>query len=430
VKSFSGEGRRGHAAAAPAAVAVAQNRLCPDFRLTAVNPTVPAPSTDRIDAVDRLAGLSADDPVGALRRRRSDVRQELQACFDALFAASRRKAAQPALDRALAGLRVASLLADPALTAAYEDRARAMGASPAMLSHVSLVGEIDPQAALDVRLTAMLTFVDRLTLQPAQSTPRHLEQLMRQGLDTAAIVGLAQTAGFVTCQARLLAGLRALVSAGERGADLPPPPPDPQPGHHPVGAPPPVRGRFTVDALQWRPWLPAVEPRKASAAQRALLAETAPNARRSPYERTLLHNVTLRRPHARLVTCVSNAAGGLPIAERALAAAVVSRIDGCTYGASMLGRIFIHLTRAPEVIGTLFAQGANVPLPPRWRALADLAVELNGPRPTAQVERIQQLRAAGLSDLEILDALHAIAIAGWDHRLALTLGEAVGPGQG
>ena len=45
----------------------------------------------------------------------------------------------------------------------------------------------------------------------------------------------------------------------------------------------------------------------------------------SPYERTLLHNVALRRPHAQLVAHMSNVTSGLPIAERAFAAVVVSR---------------------------------------------------------------------------------------------------------
>ena len=42
-------------------------------------------------------------------------------------------------------------------------------------------------------------------------------------------------------------------------------------------------------------------------------------------------------------------------------------------------------------------------------------------------ERLQALRAAGLSHQEILDALHAAAIFAWANRLMLNLGEAVHP---
>lgn len=408
---------------------VAQNQRCADSSAIDVKPSDSAPSTDLLDTLDQLAGLAAGGAVATLRHQRGDVRIELQACFDTLFVRSKTEPARAALDRALTGLRVATLMADQPLAETFQERARSLGASAAVLGRLSPAGEGDTLATLNARLTAMLGFVDRLTLQPAQSTARHLEQLTRQGFDTAGIVSLAQSASFVTCQARLLAGLRAFESAGLRRADTVLPSPEPLPGHHLVGSPPPVRGRFTVDALQWRPWLPAVDPRHANAEQQSLLDQIAPRARRSSYDRTLLHNAALRRPHAQLVARVANAPHGLPMAERVLAAVVASRIDGCTYGASMLGRIFISLTRQPEVIGTLFAQGVNVALAPRWRALADLAVDLNSTLPAPAAGRIQALRAAGLSELEILDALHAIAIAGWDHRLALTLGETVGPGQ-
>lgn len=381
------------------------------------------------DTIDRLAGLSEDSALAALRHRRAEVRRALQGCADAVLGSPDTEPPSSALDRALVGLRVASLLKDAALAALYADRARRLGAKPGVLGRVSADDEEDTAVALNARLTAMLGFVDRLVLQPAVATARHLEQLARLGFDVPSIVGLAQAAGFVACQARLLTGLRALAALPPEGVLPTPVSGDPIPGTHQNWAPPPIRGRFTLDALQWRPWLPAVDPGQASPDQAALLRDTAPSARRSPYERTLLHNPALRRPHAALVASVAQDPLGLPLADRVLAAVVVSRIDGCTYGASTLGRIFARMTRDPEVVGTLFAQGVNVPLAARRRAIADLAVDLSAAQPSVSADRLQALRWAGLTELEILDALHAIAIAAWDDRLALSLGEAVGPGQ-
>ena len=42
-------------------------------------------------------------------------------------------------------------------------------------------------------------------------------------------------------------------------------------------------------------------------------------------------------------------------------------------------------------------------------------------------EQLQPLRDAGLSDLEMLDAIHATAIFAWANRLMLNLGEPVYP---
>jgi uncharacterized peroxidase-related enzyme len=287
--------------------------------------------------------------------------------------------------------------------------------------------ENDTLTVLDARLTALLSFVDRITMQPATGTARHLDLLARLGFEPAAIVGLAQAASVMAVLARVLAGVRALAAAGDRFGSTPID--AAVAGRHVLPPAPALRGRFTLDGLDWRPWLPAVDPAQASTAQQALLAQLSPAARRSPFELTLLHVPTLRQPLAQLIAHASRAPGGLPWADRALTAVAVSRLDGCTYGASTLGRIVSRLTRDSEVIGRLFAQGVNLPLGARQRALVDLAVDLAAPRPALAAARIEALRAVACSELEILDAIHAAAMAAGDDRLALTLGEARAAGQ-
>ena len=111
---------------------------------------------------------------------------------------------------------------------------------------------------------------------------------------------------------------------------------------------------------------------------------------------------------------------------RELATVAVSRIDGCPYCASVHARFFAQLTKEPDAVQRLLDEGVNAPLSPRRRGLVDLAVDLTANPPALGVERLRALRQLGLSDLELLDALHAAAIFAWANRLMQTLGEAVG----
>lgn len=390
------------------------------------NSATTARAPNRDDTLDRCAGLPPDHAVVLLRRQRPELRAAAQAAFDALWLPPE-GGFRVAHERSLVALRVAALLQDGPLAAACRKQALAAGATATELARAMPASEDDTQTALDARLTTLLLFVDRITLQPAAGTPRHLDLLSRLGFEHAAIVGLAQAAAVMAVLARVVAGVRALAEAGDRRG--PPPGDAPMPGTHVLPQALALRGRFTLDGLSWRPWLPAVDPAQVTPAQQALLDQLSPSARASTFEQTMLHAPSLRRPHAQMLAQASRAPGGLPWNERALVATAVSRLDGCTYGASTLGRIVSRLTRDSEVIGMLFAQGVNLPLPPRRRALVDLAVDLAAAQPVVAAGRIEALRAAGCNDLEILDAIHAAAVAAGDDRLALTLGEAVGPGQ-
>lgn len=413
-----------------AAAARAQWRPFVDPRAEPVNPKPPAadaadPAAAGGDTLDRCAGLPPTHPVAALRRQRPGLRAAAQAAFDALWLPPE-GGSRVAHERSLAALRVAALLDDAPLAAACRAQALKAGAGAAELARAMPASEDDTQTALDARLTTLLLFVDRITQQPAAGTARQLDAMARLGFGPAAIVGLAQAAAVMAVLARVVAGVRAIAAAGpapEGGAA--PPGPHLLPGHHPAAPGRTLRGRFTMDGLAWRPWLPAVDPAQASPAQQALLAQWSPASRRSSFELTMLHTPSLRAPQSRLLAEASRATGGLPWSERALVAAAVARLDGCTYGASILGRIVSRMTRDAEVMGMLFAQGVNLPLPPRRRALVDLAVDLAAPQPRVAAGRIEALRAAGCSELEILDAVHAAAAAAGDDRLALTLGEAV-----
>jgi uncharacterized peroxidase-related enzyme len=71
----------------------------------------------------------------------------------------------------------------------------------------------------------------------------------------------------------------------------------------------------------------------------------------------------------------------------------------------------------------LLDEGPTAPMPPRLRALANYAEALTATPPRATPAHIAALRELGLSDLEIVDATHAIAMFAWANRLMQTLGE-------
>jgi uncharacterized peroxidase-related enzyme len=383
--------------------------------------------TISLDLIDSLARLPAGGPVTTLRRQRETARAATQACFDTLFDSAQPVPDLSPLERELAALRTAALAQDAALAALHRSRARDLGAEPDAQGGLPGAEGQPPNA----RLSAVLGFVDRLALRPAAAGPEHLALLTQQGLSPAAIVTLAQVVAFVSYQTRLLAGLRALQAAGPAAAHTAAATPAQEAvaGTHPTAHAPLRHGSFTLDELAWQAWLPTVDVTRATPEQLAVLDESHATARTSPYYLTLLHHPPLLRQRSRLFNAVMYERDGLPRADRELTTVAVSRINGCPYCASVHARLFAQLSKEPAVIEAIYQHGVNAPLSARRRALVDLAADLSAAAPALAGGRVDQLRGAGLADLEILDAIHAAALFAWANRLMQTLGQPVGPGQ-
>ncbi len=148
-----------------------------------------------MDVVDAVTGLAANSAVGVLRRQRPDFVRYSQGSHDVLMAP-----ADPGgvslVERAAVALRVASIERDSALVAHYQARLNELGGDrptrlEAILEHVALVAE-----------------------NPGSATRARLERLAGVGLSPRDIVVVTQIVAFVSYQARVAAGLRAL------GADI------------------------------------------------------------------------------------------------------------------------------------------------------------------------------------------------------------------
>ena len=183
--------------------------------------------------------------------------------------------------------------------------------------------------------------------------------------------------------------------------------------------------QFTLDPVDWHPWLDPITLAEATPDQVAVLEESTPSAKTSPYYLLLAHDTPVLRQRSRLFNAVMYSPGGLPRADRELEAVATSRVNGCVFCASVHARLFTQLRKTSEPIARLLDEGVETPLDARDRALVDYAVKLT--RDPQQVGRadLEPLRQLGLTDLEILDATHVVAMFAWANRLLQTLGEPV-----
>jgi len=154
-------------------------------------------SDGKPDVMDTLAGLADDSAVAALRRQRPDVLKHLQGSDDAIFAPAHHGGLTRS-EREACAMRVASLLRDPVLEEHYHRRMVALG---------------DMHPLNGARGECILAHVDRVTLDPADSTKADIDRLLSAGLTPHAVVSLSQLIAYVNFQSRVLAGLRMLRGA-------------------------------------------------------------------------------------------------------------------------------------------------------------------------------------------------------------------------
>jgi uncharacterized peroxidase-related enzyme len=184
---------------------------------------------------------------------------------------------------------------------------------------------------------------------------------------------------------------------------------------------------FTNATLEWKAWLDTVQLDRASAQQLQVLESSHPKAKVSDYYLLLVHQAEILDQRSTAFNAIMYAPGGLSRAERELASTVVSRVNGCVYCASVHEQRFEQLAKRQDVIAQVFADPATAGTTERERAIVAFSIELTlNPHDIAS-SSLQRLADAGLSDAEILDLIHAIAIFAWANRLMLNLGEPVFP---
>lgn len=362
------------------------------------------------DLIDHLLGLVPTSPVHTLRHQRDKVVASTQGSLEAIF------------DSELAGLSLAERLL------AAQRVAQLSGSAELASYYASRLADAPPSNAT-ARTEAILQFAQVLTQRPVEGDRQALLELPAAGLATADVVCLAQLIAFVAYQVRVLAGLKALADAGEVEAVAPTQ--EAAPFVHPAQLPPPgeplrIQG-YTSETLGWKSWLPVLDLAQATPKQMEVLKSSHPKATSSDYYLLLVQQARILEERSVVFNAIMYAPGGLSRAERELASTVVSRINGCVYCASVHAQRFEQLAKRNEVIAQVFEAPQGAGTTARERAIVRAGIELTQSPEGFGAASIQALRSVGLSALEVLDLVHAIAIFAWANRLMLNLGEPVFP---
>jgi len=184
---------------------------------------------------------------------------------------------------------------------------------------------------------------------------------------------------------------------------------------------------FTQGELDWRPWVAPLDITAATEAQLAALKITPSNRAVGAYSLVLAHDPEALAERSPLYNGIMFGAKGLPRAERELGAVAASRVNGCAYCASVHALRFTQITKEPEVMERIQRDGADAALDPRRKAILDYSAKLTRDPAGVTPADAAPLRAQGLTELEILDLTHAVAMFAWANRLMQTLGEPAAP---
>ena len=185
---------------------------------------------------------------------------------------------------------------------------------------------------------------------------------------------------------------------------------------------------FTQGELEWQPWIEPLDLAAAIPAQRDALKITPSSRPVGAYSLVLAHDPEALDQRSPLYNAIMFGARGLPRADRELGAVAASRINGCAYCASVHAKRFVDLTKEPEVMRLVHADGVEAKVDARRRAILDFAAKLTRNPAAIKPADTTPLRQQGLSDLDILDLTHAVAMFAWANRLMQSLGEPAAPG--
>lgn len=179
---------------------------------------------------------------------------------------------------------------------------------------------------------------------------------------------------------------------------------------------------FTRAMLDWLPWVEplaedALTPRHVEALVDAARAKSA-------YFRLLARDPDALEHRTRTDKDIFyNTDAGAPRADRELAAAAVSRFNGCIYCASVHARFAATYAKREADVDRLLAEGVGTDLGERWNAIVAAAVALTAIPMTFGPEHVARLRATGMDDLAVADIIQGAAFFNWANRLMLSLGE-------
>jgi alkylhydroperoxidase domain protein len=173
--------------------------------------------------------------------------------------------------------------------------------------------------------------------------------------------------------------------------------------------------------LDWLPWLEPMAEADLTPRHMEGLVDAA--RAKSAYFRLLAHDPEVLGARTRTDKDIFyNTQGGLPRAERELAATAASRLNGCIYCASVHARFAATYSKRVDDVQRLLDEGVEAKLDERWEAIVAASVALTALPMTFGKDHVERLRAVGLDDAAIADLIGAASFFNWANRLMLSLG--------
>ncbi|CAH5267324.1 TPA: carboxymuconolactone decarboxylase family protein [Serratia marcescens] len=346
-------------------------------------------------------GAFADEALNAALSARAGVFNASLAGYHALFpdqvSLSRHVTLSP-YDRLSTALTVAQVTGVQSLCSHYAARLAPLH-SP------------DASRESNIRLAQITQYARQLASQPTLICRRALQQLGDVGLSPADIVTFSQTIGFVSYQARVVAGVAAL--AGRPAVVVP--------GFPNVEDADGVA--FSADELSWTARLPTIDTEAAAAEQLDVLDQSHPQARAESYYLLLAHDAAALRERNGVFNGINAEGYGLSSRLKALATLAVSRINGSRYCAATVAQELQDDGLAQALFAGL-PQGLAFTEDAVKRAVIHTAAELTRAPEKFTPQSVQPLFNSGLNQAQALEVILTAALYAWENRLRQTLGDA------
>ncbi|CAI0823495.1 CMD domain-containing protein [Serratia quinivorans] len=268
----------------------------------------------------------------------------------------------------------------------------------------------DASRESNIRLAQITQYARQLAGQPTLICPKALQQLSDVGLSPADIVTFSQIIGFVSYQARVVAGVAAL--AGRPTGVVP--------GFPNIADAESVV--FTTEELAWQARLPSVVLEEACAEQLDVLDQSHPDARSESYYLLLAHDAAALRERNGVFNSINADGYGLSARLKALATLAVSRINGSRYCASTVAQDIEH----DLLVSALFDNidhGLESTDNPVHQAVTRVAADLTRTPEKFTPRSVQALFNSGMNQAQALDVILTGALYAWENRLRQTLGD-------
>ncbi len=247
------------------------------------------------------------------------------------------------------------------------------------------------------RLTQITEYARQLAGQPTLIDSAALHRLDEVGLTAPDIITFSQIIGFVSYQARVVAGLHALMALPVRW----------MPG---VSVPPDATA---LPAGVWQPALAPLEPRYAAADQLEALTFCLPLLQPESAVWLLARDGDVLNGWGYLLSALKKQHAS---DDTALAAAVTARINGSSlcFGYYPPGELHDALRENVDRALSIASE--------RQKAIILLACQLTRAPERVSAAHVQPMREAGLTTAEIFDVILNVAVASWSNRLMQSLG--------